>query len=350
LPALMLVHSSDTRRVPSLICPLDGPLVVGRGSDGPDSVTVDDHSMSRDHYRVSHHESGCLRVEDLNSTNGIMVGAQMIRSGSALIKIGEAMRAGDSIWVAVPNASVLSKGYFELGGERWVGHSGHLLNFNRRLEEVQDAGPLWLTGNACTPSQLKVARAVAAHRSLPLQVGGRVPDKDVLWFTSEESVGECHDNTVIGNAEPHEEHMDFQVVYVPSIAERAEDRIFLFEDMVHQWTDELMYRSVDIPYSLLRWPFPEGLSEFESIAQTLVRSLRPMEVLDESHLEWVGIPVCVYGAGEKRTKPNKEELVATLLEREGSVRGTAEHYEVQRTQIYRWIKTYEINLDELRDE
>jgi transposase-like protein len=62
-----------------------------------------------------------------------------------------------------------------------------------------------------------------------------------------------------------------------------------------------------------------------------------------------GIKVVPYGEGEKRLKPTKEELVNALVERGGSVRATADLYNVQRTQVYRWMRAYAINIEELRE-
>ena len=243
MPALMLVYSPDTSLLASLLRPEEGPVYVGR-EPRPGGAIFNDSSLSREHFRLSCDCDGNLEVEDLNSTNGLLVGRHMMRSETVRVSVGQVLRAGDSIWVVV---------------------------------------------------------------SEPNRLGS------------------------------------------PEFWSSKEDRLKQFEDVAHQWTDELMYSSVDIPYSIILWDDFKDLEDFESLVQLALQSLRPMEVLDASHLGIIGVELVEYGAGQKRTKPNKDELRAALLERSGSIRATAEHYNVQRTQVYRWIRSYEINIDEIRN-
>jgi two-component system response regulator AtoC len=86
--ALVVMHGPDVLRCP---LPPSGVIVIGRSRDC--DVTIDDRSVSRQHARL--HIGRELAVEDLGSSNGTLVGGQVIRPRTlTAVRIDEVLRFG----------------------------------------------------------------------------------------------------------------------------------------------------------------------------------------------------------------------------------------------------------------
>src|SRR5512146_2740167 len=85
IPARYLLVAGDDRLV-TVPLPLEGEVVLGRGSDA--TVELAHAKISRRHARVI--VGNELRIEDLGSTNGIFVGGTRLERGvPAPLPIGE---------------------------------------------------------------------------------------------------------------------------------------------------------------------------------------------------------------------------------------------------------------------
>jgi two-component system response regulator AtoC len=86
--ALVVMHGPDVLRCP---LPQSGVIVIGRSRDC--DVTIDDPSVSRQHARL--HIGRELAVEDLGSSNGTLVGGNVVRPHTLTpARIDEVLRFG----------------------------------------------------------------------------------------------------------------------------------------------------------------------------------------------------------------------------------------------------------------
>jgi hypothetical protein len=352
-PGLMLVHSPDKQHVSAIIEASEDLTIVGRKVEATRGVSIDDETLSREHFQISSVE-GDLFLEDLHSTNGVMLDGKMHHGTRHLLTPGTVIRAGDSVWVCVSNSNRLKDGFFIYGSEEWVGYSASLDLLRVGLEGLTAEAPVWLRSKASRSSLLKVVRALASKRGCKVQVEGTSTQEDVLWIRDAESVGVHHKNTIVSAGPVSECPEGFQVIEVPAFQDQREDRIFWFEEFARTSGVDLMWDSADVPYSLIMADFDGEPTQFECLSRALLSGLRAMEVLEVSHLLQFDIPLYTYRSAPQdvvalKTKgPSLEVLRETLRQNKGSVRATAKLFNVQRTQVYRWIRYHGIEIDEFR--
>lgn len=82
--------------------PLDGELVIGRGSGG-DTLFAGDKQMSRRHARITHGRGDALILEDLGSTNGTLLNGWQIPSPQVLAP-GDLIQIGATVIRVVGSA------------------------------------------------------------------------------------------------------------------------------------------------------------------------------------------------------------------------------------------------------
>jgi two-component system, NtrC family, response regulator AtoC len=131
VPRRLLVGTGQT--VTTHLLPGEGVMVVGRALDA--DVRVEDPSVSRMHARL--HLSGTLRVEDLGSANGTMIGSVRLRPNEpAPLPPGQVVEIG-STWMMIANAPIAGSTAPHLGdaGEDAVDTARGL-----RVIEVDDGG------------------------------------------------------------------------------------------------------------------------------------------------------------------------------------------------------------------
>ncbi|MFN3200834.1 MAG: sigma 54-interacting transcriptional regulator [Bradymonadia bacterium] len=117
--------------------------------------------------------------------------------------------------------------------------------------------------------------------------------------------------------------------------------------VLHPWPDNL--RGIKrLVHQLMMTPgavSPEGVVTAARLKPLLAQSSGPTTGSHRAARPTVDLtpvePLAPSSAGPKPPKPSKEEL-AEALERFGSVRATAKHYDRDRRQIYRWIKAYDL--------
>jgi transcriptional regulator with PAS, ATPase and Fis domain len=85
------------------LLPAEGAVVVGRAPDA--DIRVDDPAVSRFHVRL--HLGGSLRVEDLGSVNGTMIGSMQLDAGQpVLLPPGQVVEIGNT-WMMIANAPIV---------------------------------------------------------------------------------------------------------------------------------------------------------------------------------------------------------------------------------------------------
>ncbi|HLV64251.1 MAG TPA: sigma 54-interacting transcriptional regulator, partial [Polyangiaceae bacterium] len=96
---LRLVNTPDASASRDRVLPLHGELLIGREA-APGGWSIADARVSRLHARVSWDAaSGCYRITDLNSRNGVRVNG--VRTQSAPLAPGDVVRVGESVIVVM---------------------------------------------------------------------------------------------------------------------------------------------------------------------------------------------------------------------------------------------------------
>jgi DNA-binding NtrC family response regulator len=141
---------------------------------------------------------------------------------------------------------------------------------------------------------------------------------------------------------------------VPSLAERRCDVVEWVCRLQRKWAQERGVRTpplaldAEVVEAIVRAPLPENLRTLDRLVHLL--GAKGELALDALPPWLFGAPVAPGERGEpgepsaprrpaKPPAPTREELMATL-ERLGSVRATAKHYERDRKQVYRWIEAF----------
>src|SRR5262245_32909942 len=93
---LLILTPDGTWR--SQLLPPHGILVIGR--DAEVDIRVDEPEVSRRHARLEVTGAGDLRVVDLDSANGTLVGGKLVRNDAAVVRPGEPLRIGRTVLTA----------------------------------------------------------------------------------------------------------------------------------------------------------------------------------------------------------------------------------------------------------
>jgi PAS domain S-box-containing protein len=109
-PFLEVLESSIVDHVGRLIPITRGGILIGRSAEA--EVMLDDESLSREHARVSLLSNGEIGLVDLGSTNGTCVND--VRVERAVLRMGDRIRIGRSLFQVVRDARSRSKGLSDL--------------------------------------------------------------------------------------------------------------------------------------------------------------------------------------------------------------------------------------------
>jgi pSer/pThr/pTyr-binding forkhead associated (FHA) protein len=97
MPGLKLQPSKPDSNLPSIEVPPGESRTIGRGRQA--DVNIDDPSLSRVHARVTAELDGLLAIDDLGSTNGVVVnGREQI---SCYLRAGDVVRFGRVEYVVI---------------------------------------------------------------------------------------------------------------------------------------------------------------------------------------------------------------------------------------------------------
>ena len=92
-PHLLIVAADGTWARRPL--PAGGALTIGRGADA--DIRVDERAVSRQHARLEVAGAGELRVVDLDSANGTLVGGALVRGTGVALRPGEPVLIGRTV-------------------------------------------------------------------------------------------------------------------------------------------------------------------------------------------------------------------------------------------------------------
>jgi pSer/pThr/pTyr-binding forkhead associated (FHA) protein len=87
---LRLEPSARESGLPVIDVPPGRSMTVGRGSQA--DINIDDGSLSRLHARVTAEPDGLLAIDDLGSTNGILINGR--EQMSSYLRAGDVVRFG----------------------------------------------------------------------------------------------------------------------------------------------------------------------------------------------------------------------------------------------------------------
>jgi pSer/pThr/pTyr-binding forkhead associated (FHA) protein len=90
MPGLHLVPRDPNAGLPAIEVPPGQSRTIGRGAQA--DITIDDPSLSRLHARVTAEPDGLLAVDDLGSTNGVLLNDR--EQMSSYLKAGDIVRFG----------------------------------------------------------------------------------------------------------------------------------------------------------------------------------------------------------------------------------------------------------------
>ena len=92
-PHLLIVAADGTWTSRSL--PADGALTIGRSTEV--DVCLDERAVSRRHARLEVARAGDLRLVDLDSANGTLVGGRLVRNVTVTVRPGEPILIGRTV-------------------------------------------------------------------------------------------------------------------------------------------------------------------------------------------------------------------------------------------------------------
>jgi len=92
-PYLLIVATDGTWTSRSL--PADGALLIGRSTEV--DVRLDERAVSRRHARLEVARAGDLRLVDLDSANGTLVGGRLVRNVTVTVRPGEPILIGRTV-------------------------------------------------------------------------------------------------------------------------------------------------------------------------------------------------------------------------------------------------------------
>jgi transcriptional regulator with PAS, ATPase and Fis domain len=145
---------------------------------------------------------------------------------------------------------------------------------------------------------------------------------------------------------------------LPPLRDRKEDVYLLLKTFLARHGRPELEPSFRFMTALLQYDWPYNVRELEACAKRCI-ALCQGAVLDVEHLpeqitedmEDYGTPALgapVEDAALQRGGPTEEELLALLTRHEGNVAAVGRELGKARMQVHRWLKRYNISLDEFR--
>lgn len=144
---------------------------------------------------------------------------------------------------------------------------------------------------------------------------------------------------------------------LPPLRDRKEDIYLLFKAFLARHGNAGLQPSFRFMTALLHYDWPYNVRELEACAKRCI-ALAQGSALDVEHLpdpvreemdeygSWaMGVPS---DSGAQRLLPEEEELRAALARHQGNVAAVGRELGKARMQVHRWLKRYEISLDDYR--
>jgi transcriptional regulator with PAS, ATPase and Fis domain len=408
--SFVVVHSADESAVDRVIALDAGPVVVGRDVEGA-GVCLNDGHLSRVHFRVSFDgRAGHHRVTDAGSRNGTIVSGA--RVDSAVIRPGDVIRAGDSVFVygepdplgavrqriqrvaktplavlllgetgtgkerlarAVHDLSLRSGPFIavncaslprELLGAELFGHTRGAFSgaVQSRLGLFQTAhqGTLFLDEIGDFPLDLQAVLLRALQEGTVRPVGSdQEIAVDVRVVGATNSRIEDAVRTERFRADLYA-RLAQAVVRVPPLRERRVEVLSLCRDIARTTRGAEVTITADAAEVLVRHTWPFNVRELESLIRAFVATEgeRPLGLgyLKEFHS---GL---VLGFRDRDTSPpqplqttvekpshDRAELEQLLARHLGNVSAVAKELGKQRAQVYRWLKAEGLDPSRYRD-
>lgn len=397
---ITVLHSPDTRLLGQEVRILRA-LIVGRGSgsEGGVDVSVADKALSRRHVRLERHAEAYL-LEDLGSMNGTFVDGVRVRRAKleegALIRIGGTLLefglVGDADRGYIPDPVFIGRtpvvqrllktarreapgdASIFIRGEPGVG-KGLLA---RRIHELSGrAGDFVTVGCKAVPDEVMAERLRDERAGyLSTARGGTLylEDVDALEAQGQAALAEVLERragevrilscaaTSLG--ESLEAGLARQLgevdLEVPPLRRRRGDvpllMLYFLEraapDQSFEWTPGFLQ-------ALMLFPWPQNVRQLEAIAHSVAGS-RGGEggSLAPNQLPWeIRGPMVKSGRrapSQPRiqatpiARPGPQELSAALAEAAGNVTEVAGRFGRSRSQIYRWVRLYDLDLSAFR--
>lgn len=221
-------------------------------------------------------------------------------------------------------------------------HGGTLL-----LDEIGDM-PL--------PAQAKLLRVLQSHEVLPLGAPRPEPvDVRVLCATH-------RDLRRMQEEERFRPDLFARIneyqLRLPPLRDRKEDLYLLFKTFLHRHGRPEIEPTFRFMTAALHYDWPYNVRELEACAKRCIALVTGASV-DAEHLpEALREEMAQYGTralgspeddgSDSRTAPTEEELRAVLARHQGNVAAVGRELGKARMQVHRWLKRYEISLDDYR--
>lgn len=97
MPGLTLQPSAPDSDLPTIDVPAGQSRTIGRGRQA--EINIDDPSLSRVHARVTAEPDGLLAIDDLGSTNGVVVNGR--EQLSSYLRAGDVVRLGRVEYIVI---------------------------------------------------------------------------------------------------------------------------------------------------------------------------------------------------------------------------------------------------------
>jgi len=225
------------------------------------------------------------------------------------------------------------------------------------LFRAANGGTLFLDeiGELSAELQPKLLRALQQREVLP--VGATAPvkiDVRVVAATNRDLAKEVEAGTFRRDLHAR---LALWEVRVPSLADRRADIVGWIERLRARWEAERgskllpLQLEAEAVEAILLAPLSDNLRALDRLVHHLGARKEPVSADELPTWLTANAPSAPDSASEpdqdkgpkaRRPSPSKEELMAAL-EKLGSVRATAKHFDRDRRQIYRWIEAYEID-------
>jgi transcriptional regulator with GAF, ATPase, and Fis domain len=403
-PELRVVHSPDTAAVGTSVALREDIVVIGRNVGG-DAISVRDPEASRLHLRVSWDaRTGCHRVGDADSTNGTFLNGRTVKT--APLRNGDVLRFGDTLLVyqesnamgllraraaqsAPSGLSTLILGETGTGKEVLAreihtasGRSGALVPINcagLRPELIAaelfghtkgafsgaanarpgvfvaaEGGTLFLdeVGELPLDVQAILLRAVQEHRIRPVGSDREVAvDVRVIAATNVELDVAAKEGKFRKDLYARLAELSF---CLPPLRERRASILSLLSDSA-----ESLVITADAAEALLLWGWPHNIRELLALGRSfaaLNTSARPLDIEDlaEMNAEMVDLVRSreqsprELGSNDKPPPVDRAKLQRLLAAHGGNVSAVAKSLDVDRTQVYRWMKYLGLAAEEFR--
>jgi DNA-binding NtrC family response regulator len=143
---------------------------------------------------------------------------------------------------------------------------------------------------------------------------------------------------------------------LPPLRDRKEDIYVLFRTFLARHGNPKLEPTFRFMTALLHYDWPYNVRELEACAKRCI-ALAQSPSLDVEHLpDPVREEMTDYGAwavgaaaeGAQRALPEEEELRAALARHQGNVAAVGRELGKARMQVHRWLKRYDISLDDYR--